>query len=60
MIKLAITFIIFAGFIYYYDVDVKRLVEKSGAPQWLESRGYKAKHDTATNTPTASTETPKP
>jgi hypothetical protein len=47
MIKLAIMFALFSGFVYYYDIDVRRLVDRSGAPQWLEAKGYPIKHNVA-------------
>jgi hypothetical protein len=51
MIKIFIAFALFAGIVYYYDIDVMALVDKSGAPQWLEEHGYRAKHEVASSTP---------
>ncbi len=50
MIKILIAFALFAGVVYYYDVDVRALVEKSGAPKWLEEHGYSVKRETSTST----------
>ena len=41
--KLIVTFIIFAGIVYYFNLDITILVEKSGAPQWFEKKGYVTK-----------------
>ncbi len=53
MIKTLIAFVIFAGIVYYYNVDIFALVDKSGVPQWLEDHGYRAKHSDVTPTTTA-------
>lgn len=44
MIKTLIAFVFFAGVIYYYNVNIIALVDKSGIPQWLEDHGYHVKH----------------
>lgn len=44
MIKLVITLIIIAGVVYYYNLDIIRLVEKSGIPEWLEKEGFVTKN----------------
>ena len=41
--KLIISFIIFAGIVYYFNLDIINLVEKSGAPEWLAKHGYMTK-----------------
>ena len=43
MTRLIITFIIFAGVVYYYNIDIIRLVERSGAPEWLAKKGFTTK-----------------
>ena len=45
MIKLLATFVAFAGLVYYYNLDIIALVEKSGAPEWLAKKGYNVKSD---------------
>ncbi len=50
MTKYVIAFVIFSGIIYYYNVDLISLVDKSGIPTWLEEKGYKVRKDTATST----------
>ena len=51
MTRLIITFIIFAGVVYYYNIDIIRLVERSGAPEWLAKKGFSTKrHSAVTNT----------
>ncbi len=59
MIKTLIGFVIFAGVVYYYDIDVMKLVERSGAPQWLQEHGYVTKHvdKAASSTPEAASST---
>ncbi len=47
MMKLILLFALFSGVVYYYDLDIKSIVERSGAPSWLEARGYTIKHHTA-------------
>lgn len=41
--KLIISFIIFAAVVYYFNLDIINLVEKSGAPEWLAKKGYVTK-----------------
>ena len=48
MIKLLITFTLFAGLVYYYNLDLIALIDKSGAPEWLAKKGYNVKNNTAT------------
>jgi|GEM_PF-2492757 len=50
MIKLILAFALFAGLVYYYNVDIIALVDKSGAPEWLAKKGYNVKV-TSTSTP---------
>jgi len=37
--RILITFLLFAGLAYYFNVDVRVLVDKSGVPKWLSSHG---------------------
>ena len=48
MIKFIIAFIIFAGLVYYYNLDIIALVDKSGAPEWLAKKGYTVKSGSST------------
>lgn len=48
MTKYLIAFAIFAGVIYYYNLDIIALVDKSGAPEWLAKKGYNVKNSTTT------------
>lgn len=48
--RIIIAFILFAGLAYYYNVDVRALVDKSGVPTWLSEHGYSIRHDAATTT----------
>ncbi len=50
MTKLIITFVIFAGVIYYYNLDLIALVNRSGVPQWLVEHGYSIHKEVATST----------
>ena len=52
MVKMIISFIIFAGVIYYYNIDIIRLVEKSGAPEWLAKKGFVTKNPSVVSTST--------
>lgn len=55
--RILITFALFAGIAYYYNIDVRAIVDKSGAPQWLAAHGIAPHQNTAT-TVDASTTTP--
>lgn len=48
MTKLIIAFVFFAGLVYYYNLDIIALVDKSGAPEWLAKKGYTVKNSTST------------
>lgn len=50
MIKLLIAFVIFAGVIYYYNLDLIALVNRSGIPVWLVEHGYSIHKEAATST----------
>ncbi len=58
MIRLLIAFIIFSGVVYYFDIDVRGVVEQSGAPQWLAEHGITTRDQiaqSATSTATSTT-----
>ncbi len=60
MTKLIIAFVFFAGLVYYYNLDIIALVDKSGAPEWLAKKGYTVKNSTsspASSSATSSTST---
>lgn len=38
MIRLLVTFMLFAGIVYYFNVDIIALVEKSGVPNWFQEQ----------------------
>lgn len=40
-------FVLFAGVAYYYNIDVRAVVDKSGAPEWLATHGIAPRHNTA-------------
>jgi hypothetical protein len=44
--RIIITFLIFAGIAYYYDIDVRTVVDRSGVPAWLAEHGITAKATT--------------
>lgn len=50
MIKLLIAFGIFAGVIYYYNLDLIALINRSGIPVWLVEHGYTVRKEVATST----------
>ncbi len=37
--RILFMFAIFAGLAYYFDIDVRDLVDRSGAPKWLAEHG---------------------
>ena len=52
--RIIFTFIIFAGLAYYFNIDVRTVVDKSGAPAWLTAHGITTEHvtsSTSTTTP---------
>lgn len=53
MIKVVISFILFAGIIYYFNVDIMALIDKSGAPEWLLEHGYRVKNEQTINSATS-------
>ncbi|KKU78865.1 MAG: hypothetical protein UY04_C0024G0003 [Parcubacteria group bacterium GW2011_GWA2_47_7] len=57
MIKLLLTFMVFAGLVYYFNVDLIALVDKSGAPAWFQKHGYVVRSEALLPAP-QSTSTP--
>lgn len=55
--RIIFAFILFAALAYYFNIDVRAVVDKSGVPTWLSEHGIAPKHD-ATTTPEAATTTP--
>ena len=51
IIRIIFAFVLFAGLAYYYNVDVRSVVDKSGVPTWLASKGIST---SATTTATSS------
>ena len=51
IIRIIFAFVLFAGIAYYYNVDVRAVVDKSGVPTWLVSHGIAT---SATTTATSS------
>lgn len=43
-------FILFAGLAYYFNIDVRALVDRSGAPTWLSAHGITTQHASTTAT----------
>ena len=39
--RILIAFVIFAGLAYYFNIDVRTVVDKSGVPAWLAEHGVK-------------------
>ena len=37
--RILIAFVIFAGLAYYFNIDVRTVVDKSGVPTWLAAHG---------------------
>jgi hypothetical protein len=53
--RIFITFALFAGIAYYYNIDVRAIVDKSGAPEWLAAHGIATHQNTATAIDSATT-----
>ncbi len=45
--RIFFTFILFAALAYYFNIDVRSVVDKSGAPEWLAAHGIAPKQGTA-------------
>ncbi len=39
--RILFAFVIFAGLAYYFNIDVRSVVDKSGVPAWLAEHGIK-------------------
>ena len=52
--RILIAFVIFAGLAYYFNIDVRTVVDKSGVPAWLTEHGVKT---SATSSSVAATNT---
>ncbi len=50
--RLIISFILIAGLAYYFNIDVRKIVDQSGVPQWLTAHGIPI-HPSATSTATS-------
>jgi hypothetical protein len=55
--RIFFAFILFAGLAYYFDIDVRSVVDKSGAPEWLAAHGIAPKQSTAAAADTDATTT---
>ena len=53
--RIFFTFILFAALAYYFNIDVRSVVDKSGAPEWLAAHGIAPKQGTATISGSATT-----
>ncbi len=51
ILRIIVTFCLFAGLAYYFNIDVRQVVEESGVPTWLEAHGI------GTAAPTGTTST---
>ena len=51
--KFIVGLIIFAGIVYYYNIDVRKTVDATGIPTWLEERGYTTSSSDSSTTTTA-------
>ena len=51
--RILIAFMLFAAIAYYYNIDVRAVVAKSGVPEWLASHGITPHSDTAAVSDTA-------
>jgi len=38
--RFIVGFILFAGFVYYFNIDVRATVDKTGIPVWLSQHGF--------------------
>lgn len=51
ILRIIATFILFAALAYYFNIDVRKIVDESGFPDWLRARGIPTQHDSGTSTP---------
>ena len=50
--RITITFLLFAALAYYFNIDVRAIVDKSGVPEWLTAHGIQTTaSSTASTTP---------
>jgi hypothetical protein len=38
--RFIVGFVLFAGFVYYFNIDVRATVDKTGLPVWLSQHGF--------------------
>ncbi len=38
--RFIVGFILFASFVYYFNIDVRATVDKTGVPVWLAEHGF--------------------
>lgn len=38
--RFIVGFILFAGIVYYFNIDVRATVDKTGIPMWLSQHGF--------------------
>lgn len=48
--RIIVTFMLFAGIAYYYNIDVRTVVDKSGIPEWLTAHGIAPQKEAASTT----------
>lgn len=56
IIRILIAFVIFAGLAYYFNIDVRNLVDKSGVPTWLTEHGIKTSATSSSVTATSTSQ----
>lgn len=49
--RIFVTFMLFAGIAYYYNIDVRAVVDKSGVPEWLSAHGIAPQKTISSTTP---------
>jgi hypothetical protein len=57
--RIFIAFVIFAGAAYYFNIDVRNLVDKSGVPAWLAAHGIATQSSTANISASDASTTPQ-
>ena len=50
--RIIFSFILFAGLAYYFNVDLRAVVDKSGVPTWLSAHGIPTGATTTATTTT--------
>jgi hypothetical protein len=51
--RFIVGFVLFAGFVYYFNIDVRATVDKTGLPVWLSQHGFPTNADKTASSSTS-------